>query len=68
MERAAQKVELPDTRLVLLRSAIVMSPDRGGVFDVLLRLVGLDSAARRATVDSMSRGSVGSTSSRRSSG
>jgi uncharacterized protein len=27
------------TRLVLLRSAMVMSPDRGGVFDVLLGLV-----------------------------
>ena len=31
----------PQTRLVLLRSAIVMSPDRGGIFDTLLRLVRL---------------------------
>lgn len=38
-ERAAQEVELPATRLVLLRSAMTMSPDSGGVFDVLLRLV-----------------------------
>jgi uncharacterized protein (TIGR01777 family) len=29
----------PLTRLVLLRSAIIMSPDRGGAFDMLLRLV-----------------------------
>lgn len=30
---------LSGTRLVLLRSAMVMSPDRGGVFDAFLRLV-----------------------------
>ncbi len=30
---------LPQTRKVILRSAMTMSPDRGGVFDVLLRLV-----------------------------
>ena len=30
---------LPQTRKVVLRSAMTMSPDRGGVFDVLLRLV-----------------------------
>ena len=37
----------PETRRVALRSAMVMSPDRGGVFDVLLRLVrlGLGGAA-----------------------
>jgi len=29
----------PQTRLVLLRSAMTMSPDRGGIFDVLLGLV-----------------------------
>jgi uncharacterized protein (TIGR01777 family) len=29
----------PNTRKVLLRSAIIMSPDRGGAFDILLRLV-----------------------------
>ncbi len=40
-EDAATEFELPHTRIVLLRSAMVMSPDRGGVFDVLLRLVRL---------------------------
>ena len=30
---------MPNTRKVLMRSAMTMSPDRGGVFDVLLRLV-----------------------------
>ncbi len=30
---------LPRTRLVLLRSAMTMSPDRGGIFDTLLGLV-----------------------------
>lgn len=30
---------LPQTRKVLLRSAITLSPDPGGVFDILLRLV-----------------------------
>lgn len=38
-EQAANEIELPRTRKVLLRSAMVMSPDRGGVFDVLLGLV-----------------------------
>ena len=38
-ERAASESETPRTRKVLLRSAMVMSPDRGGVFDVLLGLV-----------------------------
>jgi uncharacterized protein len=37
----------PNTRKVALRSAMIMSPDRGGVFDQLLRLVrfGLGGAA-----------------------
>jgi hypothetical protein len=30
---------LPKTRLVLMRSALTLSPDRGGIFDILLRLV-----------------------------
>ena len=34
-----QSGTLPHTRKVLLRCAIIMSPDRGGVFDVLLGLV-----------------------------
>jgi NAD dependent epimerase/dehydratase family enzyme len=38
-ERALAECETPQTRKVLMRSAMVMSPDREGVFDVLLRLV-----------------------------
>jgi uncharacterized protein len=38
-EEAANEVNVPGTRKVLLRSAMTMSPERGGVFDVLLRLV-----------------------------
>ena len=40
-EREQQRAETPHTRKVALRSAMVMSPDRGGVFDVLLRLARL---------------------------
>ena len=40
-EAAAREAVRPETRLVLLRTAIVASPDRGGIFDVLLRLVRL---------------------------
>ena len=35
----AYRDRLPGTRVVLMRSAMVMSPDPGGVFDVLLGLV-----------------------------
>jgi len=38
-ERALNEVATPNTRNVLMRSAMTMSPDRGGIFDVLLRLV-----------------------------
>jgi uncharacterized protein (TIGR01777 family) len=38
-ENAANEFKLPATRTVLLRSAMTMSPDRGGIFDVLLGLV-----------------------------
>jgi len=38
-ERTANETVVPQTRKVLLRSAMTMSPDRGGVFDVLLGLV-----------------------------
>lgn len=38
-EQAANEAVVPHTRKVLLRSAMTMSPDRGGVFDVLLGLV-----------------------------
>lgn len=38
-EQAAAEVHLPNTRTVLLRSAMVMSPDPGGIFATLLVLV-----------------------------
>ena len=38
-ESAMDEMELPQTRKVKQRTAMVMSPDRGGVFDVLLGLV-----------------------------
>lgn len=38
-EKAAYEFHLPQTRTVLLRSAMVMNPDSGGIFDVLLGLV-----------------------------
>lgn len=38
-ERALDEVPTPGTRKVKLRSAVVMSPDRGGIFDTLLALV-----------------------------
>ena len=38
-ERALNEAETHNTRKVLMRSAMIMSPDRGGIFDVILRLV-----------------------------
>lgn len=38
-ERVLSEANTPNTRKVLLRSAIIMSPDRGGAFDMLLTLV-----------------------------
>ncbi|MEP7075960.1 MAG: TIGR01777 family oxidoreductase [Acidobacteriota bacterium] len=38
-ERTANEANTPKTRKVLMRSAITLSPDRGGIFDVLLSLV-----------------------------
>ncbi|HTE17899.1 MAG TPA: TIGR01777 family oxidoreductase [Armatimonadota bacterium] len=38
-EDALAEAETPHTRKVALRSAMTMSPDRGGIFDVLLGLV-----------------------------
>jgi uncharacterized protein len=38
-EAAQAEAESPRTRRVALRSAMVMSPDRGGIFDMLLGLV-----------------------------
>jgi uncharacterized protein (TIGR01777 family) len=38
-EKAFFDALTPNTRKIALRSAMIMSPDRGGVFDTLLRLV-----------------------------
>ena len=38
-EAATYEIDTPSTRRVLLRSSMTMSPDEGGVFDVLLGLV-----------------------------
>jgi uncharacterized protein (TIGR01777 family) len=38
-ERACTAAVLPNTRRVLMRSAMIMSPDRDGIFDTLLGLV-----------------------------
>lgn len=40
-EHAQQQANTPHTRKVALRSAMVMDPHRGGVFDVLLRMARL---------------------------
>lgn len=38
-EAAFFDAETPNTRKIALRSSMIMSPDRGGIFDTLLRLV-----------------------------
>jgi uncharacterized protein (TIGR01777 family) len=38
-EKAFFDAPTPNTRKIALRSAVIMSPDRGGIFDTLLRLV-----------------------------
>jgi uncharacterized protein (TIGR01777 family) len=38
-ERALDEAQVPATRKVALRSAVVMSPDKGGIFEILLGLV-----------------------------
>jgi uncharacterized protein (TIGR01777 family) len=38
-EQAANEADVPGTRVVLMRSAMTMSPDRNGIFDTLLTLV-----------------------------
>jgi uncharacterized protein len=38
-ERVTNESDTPRTRKVLMRSAMIMSPDRGGIFDTLLGLV-----------------------------
>lgn len=47
-ERELNAAATPDTRKVLMRSAIVMSPDGGGPFDMLLRLVRFGLGGRSA--------------------
>lgn len=47
-EDELNKAATPKTRKVLMRSAIVMSPDRGGPFDMLLRLVRFGLGGRSA--------------------
>ena len=54
------------TRKVALRTAMVMSPDRGGVFDVLLRLTRLGLGPRPLAGASSSPGSTTGTSSEQS--
>jgi uncharacterized protein (TIGR01777 family) len=46
-EAAALEAALPQTRLVLLRSAVVMTPDRGGPFDILSGLVRMGLGGRQ---------------------
>jgi len=38
-EQATDEAQTPQTRKVKMRSAIILSPDRGGIFDTLLTLV-----------------------------
>jgi uncharacterized protein (TIGR01777 family) len=38
-ERALDQAQTPATRKVAMRSALILSPDRGGIFDTLLKLV-----------------------------
>lgn len=45
-ERAASDISTPRTRKVLMRSAMIMSPDHGGVFATLLNLVRLGLGGR----------------------
>ena len=40
-ERELDEAKVPATRKVALRAAMVMTPDRGGVFDVLSRMAHL---------------------------
>jgi uncharacterized protein (TIGR01777 family) len=38
-EKVFDEISAPDTRKIKLRSAVILSPDRGGIFDTLLALV-----------------------------
>jgi len=55
-EKAFFEAETPNTRKLALRSAMIMSPDRSGIFGTLLRLVGSVSEAGRAAVGNSFRG------------
>jgi len=48
-ERAFREAVSPRTRKIALRSAMIMSPDRAGIFDTLLRLVRAGLGGRAAT-------------------
>lgn len=50
-EEALFSTPTPRTRKVAIRSAITFSPDRGGVFDILLRLVRLGLGGRQGSGD-----------------
>ena len=55
-ERAVDEAKTPHTRKVTLRSAMAMSPDRGGIFDMLLGWCVTAWADASATGGSTSRG------------
>lgn len=38
-EAACERADVPSTRRVIMRTTMVMSPDRGGIFDTMLALV-----------------------------
>jgi len=48
-EKTFYDAATPHTRKVALRSAMIMSPDRGGIFDMLRRLVSLGLGGRAGT-------------------
>jgi NAD dependent epimerase/dehydratase family enzyme len=60
-ERAANRIETPATRKVLLRTAVVMSPDKGGPFDILLNLVRKGLGGTNGAAGSMCLGSMTAT-------
>ncbi len=50
-EEAFFSAPAPNTRKVAMRSAMIMSPDRGGIFDTLLRLVRFGFGGRAGSGD-----------------
>jgi hypothetical protein len=60
--RELNEAQTPQTRRIALRSAIVMSPDRGWVFDVLSRLARLGFGARSPGARSTCHGFTGTIS------